>query len=177
MRVSRLVVRVWTRWAIVAAPLLGAAAACAADPGDSPKSAADDASSGSDVGLSSDTGGEAEGSSGGRDAPGVDVVNGSDGLAPETGSDVDAGNDTGIIDAGSDALTCLQNIPGNCPDCMTQNASDKPICEKYIQCFITNDCNPHMACGSNNGVCGVNTIGGGYAPYNAAVATYDCACP
>jgi hypothetical protein len=60
---------------------------------------------------------------------------------------------------------------------MTQNASDMPICEKYIQCYIQNDCDPTTACGQNSGICGVNTVGGGNAPESAAVATYMCACP
>jgi hypothetical protein len=85
---------------------------------------------------------------------------------------------TPIPDSAPDGFGCLLNIPANCPNCMTQNASDKPICEQYIQCYITQGCNPNNACGTNpSGVCGVNTIGGGYAPEMAAVATYDCACP
>ena len=60
---------------------------------------------------------------------------------------------------------------------MTQNASDMPICEKYIQCYIMNDCDPTTACGQNSGICGVNTVGGGNAPMSAAVTTYMCACP
>jgi hypothetical protein len=61
---------------------------------------------------------------------------------------------------------------------MTMNASDMPICEMYIQCYINNSCNPTTSCGSNpDGVCGVNKIGGGGAPETAAVATYMCACP
>ncbi|HLK35643.1 MAG TPA: hypothetical protein VKU41_02750, partial [Polyangiaceae bacterium] len=71
----------------------------------------------------------------------------------------------------------LQSLPSSCPDCMTQNASDAPICKMYLQCFATNACDPATACGSNDGVCGVNKIGGGEAPYQAAVATYKCACP
>jgi hypothetical protein len=60
---------------------------------------------------------------------------------------------------------------------MTQNASDMPKCEMYLQCFAANDCNPMDACGSNDGVCGVNTLGGGEAPLMAATQTYNCACP
>jgi hypothetical protein len=57
------------------------------------------------------------------------------------------------------------------------NASDKPKCEEYLACFRDTPCDPNTACGSNDGVCGLNTIGGGSAPYSAAVATYECACP
>ncbi len=57
------------------------------------------------------------------------------------------------------------------------NASDQPKCQEYLMCFATNNCNPSDPCGQNNGVCGVNTIGGGNAPYDAAVQTYKCACP
>jgi hypothetical protein len=60
---------------------------------------------------------------------------------------------------------------------MVQNASDKPHCELYIQCFITNNCDPKSACAADDGVCGVNTIGGGTPPLTAAVATFNCACP
>jgi hypothetical protein len=54
--------------------------------------------------------------------------------------------------------------------------SDMPICEMYLTCYANNNCNPADACGSNDGVCGVNTVGGGSAPQSAAVATYNCAC-
>jgi hypothetical protein len=57
-----------------------------------------------------------------------------------------------------------------------QNASDRPKCEEYLECYRTNDCVPTAACGQNDGVCGVNTIGGGQSPREAAVATYTCAC-
>ncbi len=77
----------------------------------------------------------------------------------------------------SDAGCDLQNIPTGCPDCMTENASFMPVCQEYLMCFSENGCNPSNACGSNDGVCGVNTIGGGEAPYQAAVTTYNCACP
>jgi hypothetical protein len=60
---------------------------------------------------------------------------------------------------------------------MTMNASDKPICQQYLDCYLAQSCNPANACGQNSGVCGVNTIGGGNAPRDAAVATYNCACP
>jgi hypothetical protein len=88
-----------------------------------------------------------------------------------------ASSDVGVPDVSGDAANCLNNIPASCPDCMTQNASDEPKCEDYIQCFLNNDCTPSTSCGSMDGICGVNTIGGGLAPYNAAVATYMCACP
>jgi hypothetical protein len=61
--------------------------------------------------------------------------------------------------------------------CNTMNMSDKPKCMEYINCYINNNCIPTNACGQNSGVCGVNTIGGGNAPKDAAVATYMCACP
>ena len=64
---------------------------------------------------------------------------------------------------------------------MTQNASDAPICQMYIACYLARSCNPtpslNAPCAQNDGVCGVNTIGGGNAPMSAAVATYTCACP
>jgi hypothetical protein len=60
---------------------------------------------------------------------------------------------------------------------MTQNASDKPKCEQYLACYATNDCGPADQCATNDGVCGVNTIGGGNAPKSAADATFMCACP
>jgi hypothetical protein len=94
---------------------------------------------------------------------------------PDTGHD--SGHDSGPPPPTDAGAGCLQNIPASCPDCMTQNASDMPICEKYIQCYITNSCNPNDACGQNSGICGVNTVGGGSAPESAAVATYNCACP
>jgi hypothetical protein len=47
----------------------------------------------------------------------------------------------------------------------------------YIPCYIANNCDPSTACGQNDGVCGVNTLGGGSAPQTAAIATFKCACP
>ncbi len=82
-----------------------------------------------------------------------------------------------VVEAMVDAACSLPNIPSSCPNCMTQNASDVPICQMYLTCFIQKRCKPSTPCGSNDGVCGVNTIGGGEAPFQAAVQTYDCACP
>jgi hypothetical protein len=161
--------------------------ACAADAGDPSKLYA---GSGGDVEVAVDSGG------GGADAvgfPGEDSGGGGDvgstGVAPDTstgsssgGDDAtapEAGIEAGVSDArvSGDTSGCLANIPSSCPDCMTQNASDMPKCEMYLQCFAANDCNPADACGSNDGVCGVNTIGGGEAPLMAATQTYHCACP
>lgn len=85
---------------------------------------------------------------------------------------VDNGNDAG---PGSDAGSCLEKVPASCPDCVTQNAGDAVVCRLYLQCFAT--CNPSQPCAAPDGVCGVNTLGGGTAPYMAAVTTYRCACP
>lgn len=114
-------------------------------------------------------------SGGGVDAPST---------GPEASIEAAAGPEASIPDAAKEASPpvdagpdCLKNIPASCPDCMTMNASDKPNCELYITCYMTNSCDPSTACGSNDGVCGVNKIGGGSAPQSAAVATYMCACP
>lgn len=90
--------------------------------------------------------------------------------AGDTGTD--GASDTGAADAG-----CLANIPSTCPDCAVQNQTDLPVCEKYLTCYQTNNCNPSTSCGSANSICGVNTIGGGTAPQGFAIATYNCACP
>jgi hypothetical protein len=72
----------------------------------------------------------------------------------------------------------LENIPAACPTCDdAQNPGDVPKCEEYLQCYITNGCNPNAPCGDNDAICGVNTIGGGQAPRSTAMAVYDCACP
>jgi hypothetical protein len=152
-------------------------AACGADPGDPPKSLPDGGGTNSTDGLGG-TGIEPE-----ADAGEAEPVQ-------EAGSEADGGNDAStevtlvdaaafdaIVEANVHAVCILQVIPSSCPDCATQNASDVPTCQKYVRCFIDNDCNPGTACGSNDGVCGVNTIGGGEAPYQAAVQTYDCSCP
>jgi hypothetical protein len=103
---------------------------------------------------------------------------------PEASMDAATGPEASIPDAAKEASPpvdagpdCLKNIPATCPDCMTQNASDKPACEMYITCYMTNSCDPTTACGDNDGVCGVNKIGGGEAPEQAAMTTYMCACP
>jgi|HubBroStandDraft_2_1064218.scaffolds.fasta_scaffold191930_2 hypothetical protein len=74
------------------------------------------------------------------------------------------------------AMSCLIIVPASCPDCVTENPSDQPACETYLMCFRMNQCNPADPCAQGNGICGVNTIGGGSAPLAAATATYDCAC-
>jgi hypothetical protein len=85
---------------------------------------------------------------------------------------VDGGDDP---EPGSDARACLDEIPASCPDCVTQNSGDAIVCQRYLRCFTT--CNPSQPCGAMDGVCGVNVVGGGTAPYAAALATYRCACP
>jgi hypothetical protein len=51
----------------------------------------------------------------------------------------------------------------------------------YLPCYEANNCNPNDSCATNpDGVCGVNTLGGGNAPQTAANNTYACAkcsCP
>jgi hypothetical protein len=159
----------------------GLVPACAADPGDPVKTLSDgevpETSAGVETGVG--TGGDDSTSpptvidaSSGDDAAFVDV--GADGTAMETGGDV------GVADVHGDAACNLQNIPASCPNCTTMNASDMPACEKYLQCFANNGCNPNAPtppCAQMDGVCGVNTIGGGTAPQQAAVMTYSCACP
>jgi hypothetical protein len=153
-------------------------AACAADPGDPPKSLPDDGGPSPTDALG---------------GPGIDTDNESaeTGPVPEAGSEADDASDAStevaapsdatafdaIVEANVDAACNLSMIPSSCPNCATQNASDAPICQMYLRCFIDNGCNPATACGSNDGMCGVNKIGGGEAPYQAAVQTYDCACP
>lgn len=116
------------------------------------------------------------------DGGGVDAPS----TGPEASIDAPAGPEASIPDAAKEASPppptdagpdCLKNIPASCPDCKTQNASDMPACEKYIACYLANNCNPADACGQMDGVCGGNTIGGGSAPVTAAQATYTCACP
>jgi hypothetical protein len=174
-------------WSIAVA--IGLCVACAADTGDPSKLVGtdlplrvDSGAAGMDVGTA-----PVEDSSAGSDVGSAveagSLDTGADGGSAETGSlndasAIEAEGEGGFSDAGesADALACLRNIPAKCA-CMTQNASDEPICEKYVTCFADNDCNPSDACGSNDGVCGVNTLGGGEAPLAAAVKTYDCACP
>jgi hypothetical protein len=96
------------------------------------------------------------------------------------GSDAAAAKEA-AADAAADAvaeaaMSCLVIVPPSCPDCATENPSDQPACEMYLMCFRTNQCNPADACAQGNGVCGVNTLGGGSAPLLAATATYNCAC-
>jgi hypothetical protein len=80
------------------------------------------------------------------------------------------------VEVSSAAVSCLVIVPPTCPDCMTENPSDQPACERSLTCFRVNQCNPADACGQASGICGVNTLGGGSAPLLAATATYECAC-
>jgi hypothetical protein len=187
MRALPFIVRGWS-----IGVTLGLCVACAADAGDPSKLVG----SGGGVSGTVDSGGggmdvesppvedsSAAGSDVGSAAEAGSPDSGADGGSAETGSlddasapEADGGGSTSDGGESADALACLRNIPSNCA-CMTQNASDEPICEKYVSCFADNDCNPSDACGSNDGVCGVNTLGGGGAPLAAAVQTYNCACP
>jgi hypothetical protein len=102
------------------------------------------------------------------------------GASADAGSGTDAGavpdaRASANAESGADARTCLDAIPASCPDCVTQNPNDAVVCRQYLRCFAT--CDPSQPCGAADGVCGVNTLGGGMAPYAAAVATYHCACP
>jgi hypothetical protein len=124
-----------------------------------------------DLGKGTSSGGSGSGSGSSSSSSGS-----SSGGPIDAGADV-SGSDSSLRDVVADGVSCLLNIPGSCPDCATQNPADQPLCRQYIQCFIAQDCNPNTACGANDGICGVNKIGGGAAPYQAAVATYDCACP
>ena len=56
------------------------------------------------------------------------------------------------------------------------NASDEPMCEEYVDCYITNECAPDSCSVGPDDVCGVNMIGGGYGPLNAVIDVYNCAC-
>ncbi len=179
-------------WVVSAALCFGAA--CAADPGDPLKTVSDDSGSivtenpdgasgeiGDDAALGDDTSssemdtGPVGSDDAGGAVPDADQGGGQPDAGPDTSMGLDASG-TPEVSVGDGGCN-LASIPAKCPNCMTQNASDKPVCQTYVRCFLTNDCNPNTACGSNDGVCGVNKIGGGEAPYSAAVATYDCACP
>jgi hypothetical protein len=64
--------------------------------------------------------------------------------------------------------TCAENV---------LNAGDTAKCEAYIACYLENDCTPTTAsCTSNDAACGVNKVGGGNSPIQAAAKVYDCAC-
>ncbi len=148
--------------------------ACAADAGDPLKSPQD--ASGPD--LTSDLDGPGTRANYDSSGPSIPPEPADDsGDEDEASAVVDAAPFDAVVETMVDAACHLPNIPSSCPNCMTQNASDMPTCQKYLACFIQNGCNPSAACGSNDGTCGVNTIGGGEAPYTAAKMTYDCACP
>jgi hypothetical protein len=169
-----------SRFAILARVLAVASCldtACAADAGDPPKSAPGDAGPADDTGPPS--GDEENDSSGPSAAPETGSEAGDDDAddASPVAAIADAAAIDAVVESSVDAACDLPNIPSSCPNCMTQNASDMPTCELYLRCFVENSCNPSAACGSNDGVCGVNKIGGGEAPYQAAVQTYNCACP
>ncbi|MGC4070742.1 MAG: hypothetical protein QM784_40015 [Polyangiaceae bacterium] len=80
-------------------------------------------------------------------------------------------------------VNCLATIPTEC-SCATQATKgvinpggDVTYCEAYVKCFLENDCKPTDTCAtSNDGVCGVNKVGGGSSPGKGAAAVYTCAC-
>ncbi len=74
--------------------------------------------------------------------------------------------------------------PSGCGLCVNINSSDVPLCKAYLLCYFLHICNPVTGkdstgadCVGNTGVCGINAIGGGNAPRDAAVASFTCACP
>jgi hypothetical protein len=80
---------------------------------------------------------------------------------------------------------CLNSIPATCNVCQSQNSGDVTTCKNvYLPCYVNHNCNPNDnaqgQCGYQDGVCGVNRLGGGSAPQTAAINTYACAmckCP
>ncbi len=74
-----------------------------------------------------------------------------------------------------EAVNCLAVIPEECA-CDPQNASDIPLCEAYVQCYLDNDCDPTSTEACATTTCSVNEIGGGNAPQQAALDVYRCAC-
>jgi hypothetical protein len=80
-------------------------------------------------------------------------------------------------------VNCLATIPTEC-SCATQATKgiinpggDITYCEAYVKCFLENDCKPTDTCAtSNDGVCGVNKVGGGSSPGKGAATVYTCAC-
>jgi hypothetical protein len=178
MDVSRFAYRFFMRVAMAAVWLN---AACAADPGD-PLKTIDDGGPGRSADLDAPGGGGGDDADLGTDSSSPAVDTGA--LVGDDAGDAHADTGQGVTqpEAAAEASVgdggCnLLNIPASCPDCKTMNASDIPICQKYLMCFSDHGCNPSTACGLNDGICGVNTVGGGEAPYQAAVATYNCACP
>ena len=121
-------------------------------------------------GTTTSTGGTTT-STGGGGAGGATSSTGGGGAGGATsGTGGTGGWSGGVVPGG------LQNLPPQCIPCQTMNQSDKPKCQEYLDCYIANLCEPVDACGQLDGVCGVNTIGGGNAPRDAAIATYMCAC-
>lgn len=71
---------------------------------------------------------------------------------------------------------CLAGWEGSsCDTCSGQTQSDRLSCRLYIDCYITNDCDP-ATCGSVEQVCGVNRLGNGLAPKDIADTVYGCMC-
>jgi hypothetical protein len=80
----------------------------------------------------------------------------------------------GVCGAG----TCLASRPAGCECADSPNINPNEIaeCQVYVDCFIDNACSPTATCADNDGVCGVNTLGGGTAPFNHASWVFSCAC-
>jgi hypothetical protein len=65
---------------------------------------------------------------------------------------------------------------GACDTCSTQTQSDHQACSVVLDCYVTNSCTP-STCGTNDQVCGQNTLQTGGAAFDVALTVYNCLCP
>jgi hypothetical protein len=82
---------------------------------------------------------------------------------------------TGTCGAQSNCLAVIES-PCTCAENVL-NQGDIEKCKAYVTCYLENDCTPTTtSCTTNDAVCGVNKIGGGNSPIDAATKVYNCAC-
>lgn len=104
------------------------------------------------------------------------------GVAPPTCRDgAWNGDEAGVDCGGSCGVDCVPLAACSFDACPCSNYVNNPseieACEQYLECYRSLECLPEQPCRGPDGVCGVNTIGGGAGPELAAVAVWDCACP
>jgi hypothetical protein len=111
---------------------------------------------------------------GGTPTGGVPVGGAPTGGAPLGGAPTGGAPTGGASNPGG----CLDHVGEVCDHCDDGNQGDITKCHEYITCFETEGCDPADSCAtSNDGICGVNNVGGGTAPRDQARNTWeDCGC-
>jgi MYXO-CTERM domain-containing protein len=131
-------------------------------------------------GTPANTGGKATGGTvaitGGTPSTGGTPAN-TGGTPANTGGTSTGGASDGGAGGAPPGQDCLENWRNTTSGatCTGQSQGDRLTCIQYLDCYYTNNCGPR-SCGGNDGICGINTIGGGTAGQPIADQVYTDLC-